>query len=485
MSDNWNPKPGDRVFRPRRISKFHLRRVLGISAVFSAGYGNVGSSIYYALGIVALVAGGATPVALGIAGILFIFTALTYAEGTSAIPEAGGSASFARNAFGDTAGFIAGWALMLSYIVTISISAFTIPPYLGFFWEPFKASPIIGTFASIGIVFFLMVINVIGIKETSFINIGATIIDILTQVTLVIIGFITLFNPGVVIQRIIDNWPSAGNLVFGIALATIAYTGIETMSQMAEETKKPEKSVPRALIMMIVAVLVIFAGISLVSLSAMPVEELASEWSRDPVAGIAFYIPIEMIQVILKPLIAILAGTILLIATNAGLIGMSRLAFSQGVHGLVPSAFSRVHHKFKTPYISIIIFSLIAIALLIPGFFATDVFANMGALYAIGSLLAFMFAHASIIGLRFKKPDMPRPFRLKGNFNITGFDVPITAVIGLLATISIWIIILILEPYSRWVGLGWMFVGLVIYYFIRQRRRKKTDEWQIKPKMKL
>src|SRR4030043_257817 len=476
MPENWNPKPGNRVFRPRRIKRFHLRRVLGIPAVFSTGYGNVGSSIYYALGIVALVAVGATPVALGIAGILFIFTALTYAEGTAMLPEAGGSASFARHGFNDAIGFIAGWALMLSYIVTISISAFTIPPYLGFFWEPFKDSPIIGTFASIVIVFFLMMINVVGIKETSFLNIGATVVDILTQITLVVIGFITLFNPTVLIQRIIDNWPSTGNLVFGIALATIAYTGIETMSQMAEETKKPEKSVPRALIMMIVAVLVIFAGISLVSLSAMPVEELASEWSRDPVAGIAFYIPIEMIRTILKPLIAVLAGTILLIATNAGLIGISRLAFSQGTHGLGPPAPSRVHSRFKTPYVSIILFSVIAMVILLPGFFTTDVFANMGALYAIGSLLAFMFAHASIIGLRFKNPDMPRPFRLKGNFSIKGFDVPITAVIGLLATVSIWVIILLLEPYSRWVGLGWMLVGFVIFVIIKQRRRKKTEE---------
>jgi len=118
---------------------------LGVAALFSAGYGNVGSSIYYALGIVALVAMGATPVALGIAGILFIFTALTYAEGTAMLPEAGGSASFARHGFNDLGGFTAGWALMLSYIVTISISAYTIPPYLGHFWAPFKEFPIIGT----------------------------------------------------------------------------------------------------------------------------------------------------------------------------------------------------------------------------------------------------------------------------------------------------------------------------------------------------
>ncbi len=145
MAINWQPKPGDKTFRPRRIKRYRLRRVLGVPALFSAGYGNVGSSIYYALGIVAVVAIGATPIALGIAGILFVFTALTYAEGTAMFPEAGGSASFARHGFNDAVGFIAGWALMLSYIVTISISAFTIPPYLGFFWEPLKESPIIGT----------------------------------------------------------------------------------------------------------------------------------------------------------------------------------------------------------------------------------------------------------------------------------------------------------------------------------------------------
>jgi APA family basic amino acid/polyamine antiporter len=482
MPDTWQPKLGDRIFRPRRIKRFRLRRVLGIPAVFSAGYGNVGSSIYYALGIVALVALGATPIALGVAGVLFIFTALTYAEGTAALPEAGGSASFARHAFGDTAGFIAGWALMLSYIVTISISAFTIPPYLGFFWEPFKTSPVIGTFTSIGIIFFLLVMNVIGIREASFINIGATFLDILTQISLVVIGFILLFNPALLFHRIFDNWPTTDNLIIGIALATIAYTGIETMSQMAEETKRPETNVPRALVMMIIAVLVIFAGISLVSISAMPVGELASQWARDPVAGIAFYIPLEVIRVVLKPLIAVLAGTILLIATNAGLIGISRLAFSQGTHRLIPPALSRIHKRFKTPYIAISVFSLISIVILLPGFFATDVFANMGALYAIGSLLAFMFSHASIIGLRIKKPEMPRPFKLGWNMKIKGRELPLSALIGFLATLSIWLLILVTQTYSRWVGLGWMVIGLMIFFFYRWRRPKPSDEWKIKPK---
>jgi len=472
MDNNRRLKPGDRIIRPRRIKRFRLRRVLGVPDLFSAGYGNVGSSIYYALGIVALVAMGATPVALGIAGILFIFTALTYAEGTAMLPEAGGSASFARHGFGDLGGFVAGWALMLSYIVTISISAYTIPPYLGFFWEPFKDSPVIGTIVSIGIVLFLMAINVIGIKETSILNIGATLIDITTQITLVVIGFILLFNPTLVFQRMVNNWPTVDNLILGIALATIAYTGIETMSQMAEETRQPEKRVPQALILMIVAVLVIFAGISLVSLSAMTPQELASEWARDPVAGIAASLPIAIISTILKPLIAILAGTILLIATNAGLIGISRLAFSLGNHKLVPAVFSRVHPRFKTPYLSIVLFSLVAVVLLLPGFFASNVFQNIGALYAFGSLLAFMFAHASILWLRITKPDLPRPFKLGANIRIRGRELPLSAIVGLVSTATIWVIILITQPFSRWGGIIWMIIGLILFYFYQRRRRR-------------
>ncbi len=464
-------RPGDKIFRPKRMRRFRLRRVLGVADVFSAGYGNVGASIYYALGIVAMAALGATPIAMGAAGIIFIFTALTYAEGTAVFPEAGGSASFARHGFNDMTGFVAGWALMLSYTATIAISAFTIPPYLGFFWEPLKTSPTMGTLASMGIVFFLMVVNVIGIKETSFLNVSAAILDIATQISLVVIGFILLFNPPVLWQRMLNNWPTSGNLALGIALASIAYTGVETMSQMAEETKQPQKKVPRALVMMIVTVLVIFAGISLVSMSAMPPQELATTWARDPVAGIAAHIPNQLLQDILKPLIAILAGTILLVSTNAGLIGISRLAFSMGTYKLVPPALSRVHYIFKTPYLAIILFSVVSLLLLIPGFFGPGVFENMGALYAFGSLLSFMFAHASIISLRIRKPELERPFRLRGNIKFRGHDLPISAILGLAATTIVWVFVSITQPYSRWVGLAWMVGGLIIYYLYRRKRK--------------
>jgi len=485
METGWQPKPGDKVVRPPRIKRYRLRRVLGVPALFSAGYGNVGSSIYYALGIVALVAIGATPVALGIAGILFVFTALTYAEGTAMLPEAGGSASFARHAFNDFVGFFSGWALMLSYIVTIAISAYTISPYLGYFWGDLKASPETGTAISMAIILFLMVINVIGIKESSKVNILATVVDVATQLSIIILGFILIFT----VSKLADNmfgpgnwplswgeltggieghWPTIGSLVFGIAIASLAFTGVETVSQMAEETRQPEVRAPRTLVLMTVAVLVMFAGISLVALSAMTPETLATDWAKDPIAGIAAHLPEGILQTIYMPLVAVLAATILLIATNAGLIGISRLSFSLGTHRQLPSALSRIHGRFRTPYVSIILFCVVAVLILIPGFFGGDFFKNLGALYTFGSLLSFAFAHASILALRVKNPDQHRPFKLGLNIRIKGHELPLTAIIGLLATLAIWMIIMVTQPYSRWVGFGWMAVGLVTYYFYRR-----------------
>jgi len=459
--------------------------VLGVAALYSAGYGNVGSSIYYALGIVALVALGATPIVLFAAGILFVFTALSYSEGATMFPEAGGSASFARHGVNEHVGFAAGWALLLSYIVTISISAFTISPYLGYFWEPLKTDPWIGTLFSIGIVLMLMVINIIGVRETAFINIGAAVMDVAVQTMLVIIGIVLLLSPGVIefsVSRLTDsmfgegNWPSTSNLVFGVALAALAYTGVETVSQMSEETRRPQVRVPIAMILMMFTVLVMFSGISVVALSSMAPSELAGEWARDPVAGIANAFPFPWLRGIFEPLVAVLAATILLIATNAGLMGISRLAFSMGSYRQLPSAFHRVHAKFRTPYVSIIVFSGIAILILVPGLFRGDIneiFADLGGLYTFGSLLAFAFAHASILALRVRRPDMVRAFKLRGNLRIRGRELPVTAIIGLVATLAIWVVIITVQEYSRWTGLGWMAFGLGVYAVLLWRRRAR------------
>lgn len=496
MDTDWRPKPGDKFVRRPRAKAHPLRRALGVFGLFSAGYGNVGSSIYYALGLVALIALGATPVVLLIAGIFFIFTALSYAEGTAMIPEAGGSASFARRGFNDLFASAAGWALAFSYIVTIAISAYTAPAYLGYFWEPLK-EPITGTVAAMGIVFFLMCLNIIGVKQSSILNTFFALLDVITQIIIILLAILFIFapHPQIFSHNVIGNWPSTYNLILGIAIATLAYTGVETISQLSEEARHPTISAPRAMILMIAVVMILFTTISVAAFSTMTPAEMASQWARDPIAGIAHglsmaIVPEEIaaglssnpagiivitaffagILKLLPILVAVLATTILIIATNAGLMGISRLTFSLGRFQLIPLALSKVHHKFKTPYRSVILFSSVAILLLIPGFFAPQTFVILGGLYVFGSLLAFSLAHASILRLRIKNPELSRPFKLRGNIKIRGYELPITAILGLVATSVIWFVVVIMQPYARWVGFGWMAFGFIIYLVFRYRK---------------
>lgn len=503
IRERYRRKPGDRVIRIHTVRPYQMRRVLGVPALYSAGYGNVGSSIYYALGVIALVAVGATPVVLLAAGGLFFLTALVYAEGSAMFPEAGGSAAFARHAFNDLMGLASGWALMLSYIVTISISAFIIPPYLGYFWEPLKASPVWGTALAMGIIAALALINVLGVREASLVNILAAGIDLLTQLFLIFAGVVFLFNPQLLTQRIVGYWPSPANLVFGFALASLAYTGVETVSQMAEETRRAAVRVPRALMLMVVTVLVMFTGVTLVAFSVMTPEELASRWARDPVAGIAYYLPLRLSEIpapqgpvagplflwfveamhrFLPPLVGLLAATILLIATNAGLIGISRLAFSLGRHRQLPEAFSRIHYWFRTPYLSILIFSAVAVALLAPGFIAPhwiervtgrkyDFLTSLGALYAFGSTLTFALAFLSIFALRWRFPHLPRPFHKGPILHFWGRQVHLVALLGLATTAGVWGVVIYLQPYAGYVGLAWMAAGLLFYALFRRLKR--------------
>jgi APA family basic amino acid/polyamine antiporter len=503
MSNEFKPKLGDKFFRPQRFSGFRLKRVLGIPGLFSAGYGDVGSSIYYGLGLIAIVALGATPIVLAIAGLIYVFNALTYAEGGAMLPEAGGSASFARHGFNRTVGFIAGWALMLSYIVTMAISAYTISPYLSYFW-PILEEPFWGTALSMGIIFFLMLMNVLGIKESARVNIFFISIDILTQITLVLLGIflILLPNPMILFEHMFGagNWPSANNFIYGIAIAALCFTGVETVSQLGEETRRPQSRIPRTYVMMIFAVLVLFAGISIVALSSMTPQMLGDPingWARDPVAGIANSLsqvlspealatqinmaeePKIIIMWILKGVrnllpifVALLAASILLTATNAGLMGISRLSYNLSTHNQLPAVFKKVHHRFRTPYFAVMLFCAVAIGLLVPGLFAPQFFEDLGALYVFGSLLCFALAHISILALRVKHPDMNRPFKLKLNIKIKDKELPITAILGLAATFTIWIIMLITQPFSRWAGFAWMILGLVIYVIYRLVTRK-------------
>ena len=271
-----------------------LRRVHGTGALFSAAYGNVGSSIYYALGLVAVYALGLTPVTFLIAGIIFAFTAATYVEATILYPEAGGSSSFARHAFNELASFLAAWSQMLTYIVTVAISAFFVPHYLAVFWEPLGEGPVDVIFG-IGLVGMLAVLNIRGSEESTKLNLVLAIADLATQVILVGIGLFLVFDPDLLVGQIeLGSVPSWGDFALGIAVGMVAYTGIETISNMAEEARDPTRTIAQGTGLTVIAVVVLYALLPAIALSAMPVEQVGGEFTTelgttfadDPVLGI-------------------------------------------------------------------------------------------------------------------------------------------------------------------------------------------------------
>ena len=525
--------------RRKRREGQALHKVLGVSALFSTAYGNVGSSIYYALGVVAAAALGLTPLVFVLTGLLFVATAWSYSEATAAMPEAGGASSFARRASNEFVSFGIGWSQMLVYTATIAISALFVPQYLSIFWPILKNPPynIIGGAITIAV---LVAINIVGIKEAARLNVVLAMLDLGTQVLIMIIALVLLLEPKILLDQI--QWgiaPTWERFLYGLAIGTIAYTGIETVSNMAEEAESPGKDVPRSINFVIVAVLVVYIGMPLAALSSMnvgynelvvnpatgqtvpvevvpgtpegtwvlgsdptatvyvPVEQkpdgtwvipqqdptgpvqaidgelvtqlhgtqLGSNYEQDPVLGMVRFLPdnVAWLRWILGPWVGVLAATILFIATNAGIIGVSRLAYSLGQHRQLPRALGRVHPTRLTPFIAISVFGALAVILILPG--QVTLLADV---YAFGSMISFTAAHISVIVLRFREPELERPFRAPLNVRVRGVPVPLTAVIGAICTFSVWCIIVYYQPVGRLIGFAWMGVGLVAYVIFRK-----------------
>ncbi len=533
----------------RKKREGHLHKVLGVPALFSTAYGNVGSSIYYALGVVALSALGLTPVVFMLTGLLFVTTAWSYAEATTMFPEAGGSSSFARHTFNEFVSFGAGWALMLDYIITIAISAFFVPNYLATFWPILKTWPY-NSIGGIATIAFVVIINVVGIKEAARLNIILAIADLSTQTLLAIVGLFVFLSPRLLIDQIhFGTAPTLHQFIYGISIGTVAYTGIETISNMAEESANPGRDVPRSVNFVLLAVLGVYFAISMVGLSAMPVHynvlpvdpatkiiqpvavqaapgkdpktgpwvlrsdpaqpvyvsvdsitleispavkgkqlkatgaiyrqpdgqwvtklwgtQLGTAYEADPLQGLVQNLPknLNWLRYILGPWIALLAATILIIATNAGIIGSSRLAYSMAGHKQLPALLSRVHPTRFTPYVAITLFGTIAALLIVPGKIGL-----LADLYAFGAMISFTVAHVCVVTLRIKQPDAERPWRLPLNIPFGKYTLPLTAMIGALGTASVWVVVVLTHADGRAVGFSWMGAGLVMYVVYRKRK---------------
>jgi basic amino acid/polyamine antiporter, APA family len=455
-----------------------LQRVLGVNALFATAYGNVGSSIYYALGLVASFALGLTPIVFIIAGGIFYLTAATYAEATAMYPEAGGSSSFARHAFNEFWSFFAAWGQMLNYVITVAISAFFVPHYIGgLFWAYLKTSPGDIIFG-IAVIVILCAINIVGVKEAAGVNVVLAFTDFSTQLALVILGCVLVLSPETLVNNVhLGTVPTWKNFIIAIPVAMIAYTGIETISNMAEEARDESHTIPKAIKGVVAAVFAIYALLPAVALSALPVTcnaagkcqtllglpEDQGGYAGDPVLGIVKHLNLGPLQHAGEIYVGLLAATILFIATNAGIIGVSRLVYSMGLHRQVPQALRQLHPKYRTPWIGIIVFGGIACITLIPG--QADFLGNM---YAFGAMLSFTIAHISVIRLRIKDPNRERPYRGPGTLRVSGYDLPLFAVLGGIGTGFAWVTVTILHLNVAAAGIGWLAVGVCVYIFYRR-----------------
>ncbi len=475
------------VERAPRDAVSRLRRALGVAGVYAIGYGNVGSSIYYALGIVAAYALGATPIALALAGIIFIFTAMTYAEGVAMTPTAGGAVSFARRAFNDLVSFIAGWALVLNNVVTTAISAVTAVFYLSYFWPVFKQSPATAAMGGMVLVGLLMLLNIRGVKETARLNIFFAVIDLGTQLLLVMLGIQLVLGGW---RNLIsyhtmgpDFWPDSKQIIFAVGVAMVAYVGLDSAAQMAEETKTPTRTLPRAMGWAVVTVLFMFTALPVVALCAMPPKELVTVWGNDPVAGIASKLPnIQVhtgvlsgqlsVSTLMLPWVAVLAFTILVIAANAGILAGSRILYNMAHHKQIFSPLGKISRRFHTPAIAILLVAAVAVSVIAVSMRTHNLLLKLGELYVFVSMFAFSLAHLSVWWLRIKEPDTPRPFRAWPTIHIKGKPISLTSSLGFLACAAIWAWTT-LSPehvFGRYIGISWLICGAIFYIWYRRRQ---------------
>jgi basic amino acid/polyamine antiporter, APA family len=463
----------------RRRQSHGLERVLGTPALFATAYGNVGSSIYYALGVTAAIALGLTPLVFVISGLIFACTAATYAEGTVLFPEAGGSSSFARPAFTAVVSFGAAWAQMLNYVITVAISAFFVPHYLSIFWDPLRTNPWDVIFG-IGVVLVLIAINIIGVQEAAALNILLAVVDFATQLVLVLLGFVLIFSPHTLSANV--HWgvaPTWANFALAVPVAMIAYTGIETVSNLAEEARDPRRSIPSSIRLVAIAVFAIYFTLPLVALSALPVFKDASGeyvtrlgldppegYINDPVLGLVENLDLHGLFLSgAKIYVGVLAATILFIAANAGVIGASRITYSMSSYRQLPEIFRRLHPTFKTPWLALITFAgAFSILFMLPG--NVDF---IGRMYAFGAMLSFTIAHFSVIQMRRKPPPVEEPYRIRPSLRVRGVDWPLFAIVGGTGTAVAWLVVVVQDAPTRYAGLAWLAAGFVFYAIYRRR----------------
>jgi len=444
------------------------RRSIGSPILFTIVYSSLASAIYFSLGVIAGHALGLTPVVFLVAAVLFTVTAMTYVEGASLHQDRGGSTVFARYAFNELVSFVAGWAILLDYVILIAVTAYSATQYLHVFWHRLgERDEALGL--ALAFIALVVLSNIRGFGTRRARRIGILLIgDIAVQAFIVVLGLILFFNPHTLTAPIhLGTAPSASDLIFALTVAVIAFTSLESASGLSGEVRISRAGLKRLVGSTTATVAFLYVGIALVAVTALPVHNghtaLGGRYLDAPMIGVVTPVHPHWLQQTLRYVVAGLATVTLLAAANSAMLGLSRLAYSLSTNRQIPSGLGRLHPERSTPYVLIILAGLIA-----AGLVASEDLSFLIGIYAFGATLGFTIAHLSVCKLRLSEPDRDRPYRIPLSVKFKGGSLPLPAVFGAIASGAGWLAVMIVHEPARYVGLGWMLFGLALYVIYRR-----------------
>jgi basic amino acid/polyamine antiporter, APA family len=455
--------------------KLSLERALGPAALAAVAYGEVGSSLYFALGIVALYALGFTPFVLLLVGALFLLVSLSYAEGAAAIPETGGAATFVRRAFNDPLGFVTGWVLFLDYLIVVALAGLFAPHYVGtaLGWDGLTRRPW-DALAGVLVIVGLAATRLVRRTQLYRVAVAVALVALVTHVLLIALGAVFILARDGFEFGTAPGWDE---LAFALPLAMLAYTGLETVANYASETREPGKALPRGLFAGLGTVVVVSALLAVIGISAYPVEGgatgLGDEWLRAPLVGITVALDAGLpgwIVDVLRVVVGLTGAMVLVAAASTSISGAGRLAYSLARYDMLPRALARLNRRTLISPVAIVLTAGLACMLLLLAQAADRPSVFLASVYSFGVLFAFTAAQVAVIRLRSTEPGLERPFRAPLDVTIRGVAVPVPALVGAPLTFAVWIVALATHEGALAAGLGWLVLGLVVYGSTRWMR---------------
>jgi APA family basic amino acid/polyamine antiporter len=450
-----------------------IKRLLGVPWLFAVAYSAVGFSLYFAIGVVADRGLGLTPVIFLAAGVLFVLTTLTYTEGSVMFLERGGSTTMARYAFNELISFVAGWAILIDYVIVIALAALTVPHYL---------SPISDSFADTGgematagaVIAIVAAINMRGLigRRRQRVLVLLALADLALMLAVIGVGAAVAFEPDLLTAELNPfTSPSLEDVIYAAVIATVAFAGIEAASDLAPDLEFGPGDLTRVLTAGAALVPLIYAAMATVALMAVPVvatpqgpeTALAGPFIEEPVLGVVQSYEPGWLADVMQWAVVVVAPTVLMWAASTSMLGLSRHVYSLATNRQIPSWLGKLGKRYTTPYVAIAIAAVLAFGLALPG----DVKLLAG-VYAFGALLAISIAHLSVIRLRITDPERERPYRIPLNVAVRGHRLPLSAIVAAVITMLAWVSVVAFHGGALWVGGGWMVVGLVAYVIYRR-----------------